>query len=54
MQAGAPTFRGTRVLVRPVAAALARGVDREKLKEDYRLSDEQLSAALVYVAARPR
>lgn len=53
VQAGAPTFRGTRVLVRPVAAALARGVDREELKTDYRLSDDQLDAALVYVEARP-
>lgn len=53
VQAGAPTFRGTRVLVRPIAAALARGVDREEIKADYRLTDEQLEAALVYVEARP-
>src|SRR3954453_21669376 len=34
VQAGAPTFRGTRVLVRPVAAALQRGVDRAEIKAD--------------------
>lgn len=48
IQAGAPTFRGTRVLVLPVATALERGVDREEIKEDYQLSDEQLDAALEY------
>ncbi|WP_188915468.1 DUF433 domain-containing protein [Salinarimonas ramus] len=53
VQAGAPTFRGTRVLVRPVAAALTRGVKRDELKTDYRLSDDQLDAALVYTEARP-
>lgn len=53
VQAGAPTFRGTRVLVRPVAAALERGVDRAELKADYSLAEEQLDAALVFAAARP-
>ncbi len=53
VQAGAPTFRGTRVLVRPVAAALARGVDRAELRSDYGLSDRQLDAALVFAEARP-
>lgn len=52
VQAGAPTFRGTRILVLPVAQALRRGVHRAEIKADYGLTDEQLEAALAYEAAR--
>lgn len=52
VQAGAPTFHGTRVLVLPVAQALRRGVDRADIRVDYGLTDEQLDAALAYEAAR--
>ncbi len=54
VQAGAPTFRGTRILVLPVAQALKRGVDRAEIKADYCLTDAQLDAALAYEAARSR
>lgn len=46
VQAGAPTFRDTRILVLPVAKALKRGVDRAEIKTDYSLTDAQLDAAL--------
>jgi uncharacterized protein (DUF433 family) len=54
VQAGAPTFRGTRILVRPIAAALHRGVRVEELREDYGLSAQQIAAARVYADARPQ
>ena len=53
VQAGAPTFRGTRVLVRPIAEALRHGADRAELKDDYRLNDLELDAALIFAEARP-
>jgi uncharacterized protein (DUF433 family) len=53
VQGGAPTFRGTRILVRPIAAALRRGVRADELQEDYGLSEEQFAAARVYADARP-
>jgi uncharacterized protein (DUF433 family) len=53
VQAGAPTLKGTRVLVRPVAKALERGVPAAELMEDYDLSLEQIEAARIYAAARP-
>jgi uncharacterized protein (DUF433 family) len=54
VQAGAPTFRGTRILVRPIAAALHRGVRVEELRQDYGLSAQQIAAAGVYADARPQ
>ena len=54
VQAGAATFRGTRILVRPIVAALRRGVPANELIEDYGLSQEQITAARVYAAARPQ
>jgi uncharacterized protein (DUF433 family) len=48
VQAGAPTFRGTRVLARPIAEAIRRGVSRDEIKADYRLTDQQIEAALAY------
>lgn len=53
VQGGAPTFRGTRILVREIAAALDAGTDCGELAEDYGLTPEQMEAARVYVAARP-
>lgn len=54
VQAGAATFRGTRILVRPIAAALRRGVRPDELEQDYRLSEDQIAAARVYADARPQ
>jgi uncharacterized protein (DUF433 family) len=54
VQAGAPTFEGTRILVRPIAAALERGVAPHELMEDYGLSEAQVAAARVYARARPQ
>ncbi len=54
VQAGRATFRGTRILVRPIAAALRRGVQPDELRQDYGLSEEQIAAARVYADARPQ
>ncbi len=54
IQAGAATFRGTRILVRPIAEALRRGVPADDFMEDYGLSQEQIAAARVYANARPQ
>lgn len=53
IQAGAPTFKGTRVLVRPIVAALEDGVAPAELREDYRLTDEQLELAQLFVQIKP-
>jgi uncharacterized protein (DUF433 family) len=53
VQGGAATFKGTRIVVRLVAAALARGVPVEELAEDYRLTPEMLEAARIYDEVRP-
>ncbi len=53
MQGGAPTFKGTRITVRPVAVALARGVPRKEMAEDYGLTAEMFEAARIYAEVRP-
>lgn len=54
VQGGAPTFRGTRILVRPVAEALDRGILEAELLEDYpALTLESIAAARLYAAVRP-
>ncbi|HTZ79057.1 MAG TPA: DUF433 domain-containing protein [Stellaceae bacterium] len=55
IQAGAPTFRGTRILVHPIAQALERGVSEAELLEDYpSLTPKMLEAARVYAETKPR
>ena len=55
IQAEAPTFKGTRVLVYPVAQALERGVPEEELLEDYpSLTRDMLEAARIYAETKPR
>jgi uncharacterized protein (DUF433 family) len=54
VQAGASTFRGTRMLVRPIVDALRRGVPADELIAEYGLSREQIAAARVYRDARPQ
>jgi uncharacterized protein (DUF433 family) len=50
IQAGAPTFAGTRILVRPIAAALREGETPEALLSAYpRLTSEMLEIAELYV-----
>ena len=54
IQAGAPTFRGTRILVRQIADLLAQGADEAELRQDYpRLTPAMLAAAPVYARAHP-
>jgi uncharacterized protein (DUF433 family) len=53
VQGGAPTFRGTRIVARLVAAAVARGVPADELFEDYGLTPQMLEAACIYAEVRP-
>jgi uncharacterized protein (DUF433 family) len=53
VQGGAPTFKGTRLVVRPVATALARGVPRQEMTEDHGLTPEMFEAATIYAEVRP-
>jgi uncharacterized protein (DUF433 family) len=54
IQAGAPTFAGTRILVRPVAAALKEDEAPEALLCAYpRLTREMLEAARLYDRMKP-
>jgi len=54
IQAGAPTFRGTRILVWPVLEALDRGVPEQEIFEDYpALTPKAIEAARLYASVRP-
>ncbi len=54
IQAGAPTFAGTRMLVRPIAAALEEGDTPETLLKAYpRLTDEMLEFAKLFSEMKP-
>ena len=54
IQAGAPTFSGTRILVRPIAAALEEGDTPEALLKTYpRLTEEMLEFAKLYNEMKP-
>jgi uncharacterized protein (DUF433 family) len=55
IQAGAATFKGTRVLVHHVADLIAQGATDAELREDYpRLTREMIAAATVYAKSHPR
>lgn len=47
---GKPVIEGTRVLVSTILGALAGGDTREMISEDYQLSSEQISCALLFAA----
>jgi uncharacterized protein (DUF433 family) len=55
IQAGAATFKGTRILVHHIADLLAQGAKAAELQEDYpRLTREMIAAAEIYAKAHPR
>jgi uncharacterized protein (DUF433 family) len=55
IQAGAATFKGTRILVHPIADALAAGISESELLEDYpRLTLQMLEAARIWCSAYPQ
>ena len=55
VQAGAATFRGTRILVQTIADLMAQGATESELQEDYpRLTGAMIAAAAVYAKAHPR
>jgi uncharacterized protein (DUF433 family) len=54
IQAGAPTFAGTRILVRPIAAALKAGDSADALLRTYpRLTEEMVQLAKLYDETKP-
>jgi uncharacterized protein (DUF433 family) len=55
VQAGAATFKGTRILVHHIADLVSQGATEAELREDYpRLTREMIAAATVYVKSHPR
>jgi uncharacterized protein (DUF433 family) len=55
VQAGAATFKGTRILVHQIADLIAQGATAAELGEDYpRLTREMIAAATIYARAHPR
>ena len=55
VQAGAPTFKGTRVLVWPIVEALGQGETVAKLLKHYpALTRDKLDAAKLYAEVHPR
>jgi uncharacterized protein (DUF433 family) len=55
IQAGAATFKGTRILVHQVADLVSQGATERELREDYpRLTREMIAAATVYAKSHPR
>ncbi|HEY1926647.1 MAG TPA: DUF433 domain-containing protein [Caulobacteraceae bacterium] len=55
IQAGAATFKGTRILVHTIADLLKAGASRTELEDDYpHLTAAMLAAAPVYARTHPR
>ncbi len=47
---GKPIIKGTRITVDDVLGMLESGMSRKEIKEEYRLSDEDIRAVIRYVA----
>jgi uncharacterized protein (DUF433 family) len=55
IQAGAATFKGTRILVHHIIDLLAQGASEAELREDYpRLTRDMITAAKIYAKSHPR
>ena len=55
VQAGAPTFRGTRIMVRHIAGLIGNGVDRQEIAEDFpEVTDEMIDLATLYDRLYPQ
>ncbi len=55
IQAGAATFRGTRILVHQIADLIAQGAAAAELQADYpRLTPDMIAAAPIFARAHPR
>jgi uncharacterized protein (DUF433 family) len=55
IQAGAATFKGTRILVHTIADLLKAGAPPEELKDDYpHLTEAMIAAAPVYARTHPK
>ena len=50
IQAGRPVIRGTRVTVQVLVGSLAGGMEADEVCSEYRVTKEQLHAALAYAA----
>jgi uncharacterized protein (DUF433 family) len=55
IQGGAARFKGTRLLVHPIAGLLQQGVPEAELYEDYpNLTEGMIESARIYARAHPR
>jgi uncharacterized protein (DUF433 family) len=55
IQAGAATFKGTRILVHQIADLISQGAGEAELREDYpRLTRGMIAAARIYAKSHPR
>ncbi len=52
VQGGKPVIRGTRVPVQVLVGSLAGGMASAEVRDQYRVTEEQLRAALAYDRAR--
>jgi len=50
VMAGKPVIRGTRITVDMILELLASGMNPEEIAEDYRISLDDIRAALLYAA----
>ena len=50
IMAGKPVIKGTRITVDLILKLLAEGVKPEEIAEDYKISIEDIKAALLYAA----
>ena len=50
VMAGKPVIRGTRITVDLILELLAAGMEPEEIAEDYKISVEDVRAALLYAA----
>jgi uncharacterized protein (DUF433 family) len=55
VQAGAPTFRGTRIMARHIAEMIRNGIDRQEIAEDFpEVTDEMIEMATLYDQLYPQ
>lgn len=54
VQAGAPTFRGTRIMVRHISGLVRNGVSRQEITEDFpEVTNEMIDLAVCFDLTHP-
>lgn len=55
VQAGAPVFKGTRIMVRHIAGLVKNGIDRQEIAEDFpEITDEMVELAVLFDRLYPQ